>query len=67
MNGKGDKPRPYLVDTETMSSNWARIYGDPPKPEIIWWQHQCEVSGCKLKLLVTEQCNFCSLNYEGSE
>jgi len=33
MSGKGSKPRPYSVDQETFTDNWARIFGSKTKQE----------------------------------
>ena len=27
MSGKGSKPRPYSVDSDTLASNWERTFG----------------------------------------
>jgi hypothetical protein len=29
VSGKGSAPRPYSVDEQTYSDNWARTFGDP--------------------------------------
>ncbi len=31
MNGKGDKPRPILVDRKTFDKNWDRIFNKKVK------------------------------------
>ena len=32
-NGKGDVPRPIVVDQETFKKNWAQTFGGETKPE----------------------------------
>lgn len=35
MAGKGSKPRPFSVDTNTFDSNWETIFGNKKKQSVI--------------------------------
>jgi len=66
MSGKGDRPRPYSVDSKTMESNWEKAFGDKSKKTPTWWRHDCKSNdGVSLANLVGEHCNWCGLNENG--
>jgi len=55
MAGKGSKPRPFSVDSETFEERWDKIF-KKPDPEM--WDHNCKHNG-KMSIAKDEECSWC--------
>ena len=68
MSGKGSKPRPFSVDTETFHDNWDKIFEseNPLERPFEMWSHYCKRERASMRIMKGEACNWCGIKQDGT-